>query len=26
LHDISYRRCMECNFKENGYLSYYHDT
>jgi hypothetical protein len=24
-HDISYRHCIECHFKENGYPSYYHD-
>ncbi len=24
-HDISYRHCIECHFKENGYPSYYYD-
>jgi hypothetical protein len=24
-HDISYRHCIKCHFKENGYPSYYHD-
>ncbi len=24
-HDISYRHCIECHFKENGDPSYYHD-
>jgi hypothetical protein len=24
-HDISYRHCIECHFKENGYPSYYYN-
>jgi hypothetical protein len=24
-HNISYRHCIECHFKENGYPFYYHD-